>query len=211
MSTRERWIVYPLLFLTLGIALRDKIVPPGRLGGPNTRIEAGELVVRTLHCGEADSGRIVCGAFGVAGQQGRPVVAIGNASGRGVVETFAASGAPLVRLDASDSGGVVTAYGYAGKDVHELFFGHAGRDFGLFAGIPELKQRLQAVFLWQPWNPAAPPAKPQSPNATEAAPPKKIDAAKSPATASPHQAEKPGPEPQNDRPVTPPSPNKNGK
>ena len=24
MSTRERWIVYPLLFLTLGIALRDK-------------------------------------------------------------------------------------------------------------------------------------------------------------------------------------------
>lgn len=26
MSTRERWIVYPLLFMTLGIALKDKIV-----------------------------------------------------------------------------------------------------------------------------------------------------------------------------------------
>ncbi len=36
MSSRERWVVYPLLFLTLGIALKDKI----------TR----EVSVRTLQC-----------------------------------------------------------------------------------------------------------------------------------------------------------------
>jgi hypothetical protein len=28
MTSRERWIVYPLLFLTLGIAMRDKVIPP---------------------------------------------------------------------------------------------------------------------------------------------------------------------------------------
>ncbi len=25
MSNRERWVVYPLLFLSLGVALRDKV------------------------------------------------------------------------------------------------------------------------------------------------------------------------------------------
>jgi hypothetical protein len=31
MSQRERWVVYPLLFLALGLALRDKLVPPKSL------------------------------------------------------------------------------------------------------------------------------------------------------------------------------------
>ena len=31
MNTRERWIVYPLLFLALGLALRDKLIPPSEL------------------------------------------------------------------------------------------------------------------------------------------------------------------------------------
>ncbi len=31
MSQRERWVVYPLLFLALGLALRDKLVPPRSL------------------------------------------------------------------------------------------------------------------------------------------------------------------------------------
>ena len=30
MSSRERWIVFPLLFLSLGVSLRDKLVPPSR-------------------------------------------------------------------------------------------------------------------------------------------------------------------------------------
>ena len=28
MSQRERWMVYPLLFLALGVSLRDKLIPP---------------------------------------------------------------------------------------------------------------------------------------------------------------------------------------
>ncbi|HEV2971578.1 MAG TPA: hypothetical protein VGY55_16500 [Pirellulales bacterium] len=31
MSDRERWIVYPLLFMTLGMTFRDKIIPPKQL------------------------------------------------------------------------------------------------------------------------------------------------------------------------------------
>ena len=45
MSTRERWIVYPLLFMTLGIALRDKIMPPAHLGNLGMQIEAGTVSI----------------------------------------------------------------------------------------------------------------------------------------------------------------------
>ncbi len=160
MSTRERWIVYPLLFLTLGIALRDKILPPARLGGPRTRIEASEILVRQIHCLEMDGGQIVCAALVVPGPQGRPVVAVGNGTGRGVVETYTASGAPLVRLDASEAGGVLKTFGYVGKDIRELLVGHAGRDFGLFANLPALNQRLRAVLSWQGWSPSLSAPKP---------------------------------------------------
>jgi hypothetical protein len=43
MSTRERWIVYPLLFLTLGIALRDKVVPPVHRIVFSQEIRAGNI------------------------------------------------------------------------------------------------------------------------------------------------------------------------
>ena len=43
MSTRERWIVYPILFMTLGIALRDKIIRPTHLGSGDLQLGAGEI------------------------------------------------------------------------------------------------------------------------------------------------------------------------
>ncbi|MBU4399038.1 MAG: hypothetical protein KKE86_06840, partial [Planctomycetes bacterium] len=59
MSTRERWIVYPLLFLTLGIALRNKILPPTHFGGMETTLKAGEIDVRRIRCGELQAGRAI--------------------------------------------------------------------------------------------------------------------------------------------------------
>ena len=41
MTTRERWVVYPLLFLTLGIALKDKIIRQVSTG----KVECRALVV----------------------------------------------------------------------------------------------------------------------------------------------------------------------
>lgn len=48
MSTRERWIVYPLLFLTLGIAMRNQFLPTKRMGAVDLR--AGELTAQKIHC-----------------------------------------------------------------------------------------------------------------------------------------------------------------
>ena len=62
MSERERWVVYPLLFLALGVALRDKLLH---------RIEL-------LH--HVESREIVCRDLRIVGDQGRVFLRI-NADG----------------------------------------------------------------------------------------------------------------------------------
>jgi hypothetical protein len=57
MSTRERWIVYPLLFLTLGIAMRNQFMPTNLFKAMDLRandIQANELQVRTIRCNNLD-------------------------------------------------------------------------------------------------------------------------------------------------------------
>jgi hypothetical protein len=136
MSTRERWIVYPLLFLTLGIALRDKIIRPARI--KVDEIAAGqircnqlqvdqELGAKLATCTQLQTDQvgcnrlqvvagivvrsILCGEFAVGGSNGRPTVVIGTdpKTKGGVVETLASAGTPLVRLESTDSGGIVRA------------------------------------------------------------------------------------------------------
>ena len=51
MSGRERWIVYPILFMTLGIALRNQDHSAHRLGNGGLQVQAGEI---------AATGRISC-------------------------------------------------------------------------------------------------------------------------------------------------------
>ena len=41
MTDRERWIVYPLVFLTLGIALRNQFLPTRQFGAVD--LKAGEI------------------------------------------------------------------------------------------------------------------------------------------------------------------------
>lgn len=48
MTTRERWIVYPLLFLTLGIAMRNQFLPTRTLGAVDLR--AGDLTAHKIVC-----------------------------------------------------------------------------------------------------------------------------------------------------------------
>jgi hypothetical protein len=50
MSDRERWIVYPLLFLALGIALRNQFFPTRRFGAVD--LLAGELVAHRICCNQ---------------------------------------------------------------------------------------------------------------------------------------------------------------
>ena len=122
MSTRERWIVYPLLFMTLGIAMRDKVIPPVQLGSVGLQFQAGEIATQRLRCGELQVGRVVCDRLQsnqsechtllVNGPNGRPVVIAGADANThaGTIETFTASGVPQVRLLSTNTGGAIVTF-----------------------------------------------------------------------------------------------------
>ena len=115
MPSRERWIVYPLLLLTFGIVMGDKIVP-------QAQFQSAEIAAERIRCGQLQvdevvaPGRIVvrslqCGEFSVAGPNGRPTVIIltDPRNKGGAIETLSSTGASLVRLLPTNSGGVVVA------------------------------------------------------------------------------------------------------
>jgi hypothetical protein len=137
MSTRERWIVYPLLFLTLGIALREKVIPP-------ERIRVGELV-----CNRLESLQTECRTLLVIGPTGRPVIIAGtnNNTQSGTIETFTARGLPLVRLFSTSTGGAITALARGGRLA--LVLADIGQNFGLFAELPELAQLIPLTLPWR--------------------------------------------------------------
>jgi hypothetical protein len=63
MSDRERWTVYPLLFLALGLAMRAVLVPPAEMGELDVvRLLCREIVVKDgegrvmLHLGRVAEG-----------------------------------------------------------------------------------------------------------------------------------------------------------
>jgi hypothetical protein len=120
MTTRERWIVYPLLFLALGIALRDKILPPSLIEAERIRCDrletdetaCGSLTVfgrgnrELMYLGMATNGT---GRLELRGVDGATAEAIGTGpSGRsGVVETLARGGIPQVQLRSTSRGGAI--------------------------------------------------------------------------------------------------------
>lgn len=98
MSTRERWIVYPLLFLTLGITMRDKVVPPDL---KPLSVDTDEIRCRTLR---ADSVR--CGDLTVVGKQDNRCVELGaTTGGAGQIEVFGPGGKLIFVAGASKQGG----------------------------------------------------------------------------------------------------------
>ena len=104
MSTRERWIVYPLLFLTLGITLRDKVVPPDL---KPLSVDADEIRCRSFR---ADSVR--CGDLIVVGNQDNRCVELGTtAGGAGQVEVFGPGGELIFVAGASKQGRLRTVRG----------------------------------------------------------------------------------------------------
>lgn len=170
MSTRERWIVYPLLFLALGIAMRDKVVPPSHL-------EAGSITAPRVRCNELQTGQVLCDRIDakqsecrtmlVNGPTGQPAVLASSDlnTGAGVVETYAANGLRQVRLFSSDIGGVVTTVERSGKLA--LILGDTGQSFGVFAEIPGLGQLIPLTLPWKVENKPAgtkPAVKPSAPH-----------------------------------------------
>jgi hypothetical protein len=69
MTERERWAVYPLLFLTLGIAVKDKII--------------GVVRVENVQCRN-----LLCNTVLVTDPQGKQQVVVSSTPGGGVVRTL---------------------------------------------------------------------------------------------------------------------------
>jgi len=148
MTTRERWVVYPLLFLTLGIALRDKILPPAQFSAEKIRcnkLETAQAECQMVTAGSpagnvgvrmgatANGGRLE-----VLGPSGKVLVLVGAELGgrAGFVETLTPNQVPLVQLGSSPSGGHVTTVGQGGQTL--VITGHQGKSFGVFAQVPGL-------------------------------------------------------------------------
>jgi hypothetical protein len=119
MSSRERWIVYPLLFLTFGITMRmaliEKYFPPKHL-----QIE--EIVANQIRCNDMQSANriaspsviaagVQCEAMQIVGPKGRPTVVVGTDAKTkgGSITTLSSAGAPGVLLKSTDAGGVAIA------------------------------------------------------------------------------------------------------
>jgi len=120
MSTRERWIVYPLLFMTLGIALRDKILPASAVVAKRiscTELQAHKaqcstVSARTLGCARVKSGGVQCGLLSVTHGDGVDRIRMGvTADHGGWMVLCSQDGRPAVTLGAdpeSHSGAVET-------------------------------------------------------------------------------------------------------
>jgi hypothetical protein len=121
MSTRERWIVYPLLFLALGTAIKPKLTSP-----ESRRVMEGpaSLSIDKLWCtqlrivGEDDRPRIIAfadeggGRIHVVDNNGQTVVALSAdpKTRAGLVETFNEKGNSQASMMSSGSGGGLVVY-----------------------------------------------------------------------------------------------------
>jgi hypothetical protein len=112
MTSRERWTVYPLLFLALGLAVRAIAVPQGECGAArvdsleSTRLVCKEIVIENdegtilVHMG-----RVVGGGGGrieIKDKDGVDTIAVGTRPDdrEGVVEFFDAKGKPTGAVSA---------------------------------------------------------------------------------------------------------------
>lgn len=113
MSDRERWIVYPLLFLALGVALRDKFTRSIDglmfLGGKAVQMDLERGVIRAR---ELDVNLVRCGAVRVEAGPKHPLVVLQAAAVRTKDGTSRPSGA-------------ISVYGQDGKEIIVLRANHA--------------------------------------------------------------------------------------
>jgi hypothetical protein len=128
MSDRERWIVYPLLFLAIGLALRNNVDMQDEQGGA------------------ADLNQIRCKTLEVIGPDGQPKVTLAaDDNGDGVVETTAANGAVMMKMGSNPSGADLTLFDADHKKL--LLLGFDEQIMGLVAGYVGVNKFLSLATV----------------------------------------------------------------
>jgi hypothetical protein len=170
MSTRERWTIYPLLFLTLGIAMRDKIVPPDLkpLSVDADEIRCRDLDVDTVRCQSLvvvgtqhnrcmELGTTAAGAgqLEILGPGGKPVFVAGadTRAGNGLCEIADAEGRARAQLCSNIAGGMLSLTNPTKKV--EVVLGHDGGGLSLVGNVIDGKQGIPLALPCR-WNEVLP-------------------------------------------------------
>jgi hypothetical protein len=172
MSDRERWIVYPLLFLTLGIALRNQFLPTRRFGAVD--LKAGEITAQKILCndlvvyqkgeckqfqfGDALGKHIIVSGLAEcvqlkAGEAACQAMLVVNKEGKPVVMAGAEKNSQAGVIQTTNPNGMPLVQ-IRGTDSGGLVtavrndgkviveMGHEGDNFGVFALFPQVGQTL---------------------------------------------------------------------
>jgi hypothetical protein len=135
MTDRERWIVYPLLFLAVGLGLKS---------GAAAKLTVAETDVvdaETVRCK-----KLLVVTPGPDAASVQPVAIIGaDTHGRGVVETFSADGRPQARLSSDPVGAILTLFD---RQAHvAMVTGINGRGVGISVGRYEQDRFTPIITL----------------------------------------------------------------
>lgn len=136
MTERERWIVYPLLFLCLGVSLRDKVTHR-----TTAKLIDAELIrCQAIQVGEIEPGQnrsgILSGTVTSFGDKGQPVAQFGPNLRCQEILVNDVTGVPQVHIrsatrpDSSGKGvlssGIITIHGETGREIIGLRARHLG-------------------------------------------------------------------------------------
>jgi hypothetical protein len=105
MSNRERWVVYPLLFLAIGLGLNNNIqLQEAQQDGHSAQVDL--LRCKTLEVVAAD---------------GKPRVTISTTDqGEAILETASAAAKPLARIGSNSDGAVLSLFDRTGQSMFRL-------------------------------------------------------------------------------------------
>jgi hypothetical protein len=162
MTNRERWIVYPLLFLTLGLSMRDKVAPPSprfmRPGINATNVRCVHLQCQDLTVTGPNGKKRVrmgvtpsqAGQMEVYGSDHTMVLVAGadNTGRSGRMQTFAANKTRQVLLHSTDRGGQVATFDR--DDKTRVVLGYDGMGPGTFLIEPEKEGETRYTCRWWP-------------------------------------------------------------
>ena len=105
MSNRERWIVYPLLFMSLGFSFTNGL----ELQERSALHDRGSESV-------ADVGHLRCKSLEIIGADGKPRGSIGTSdAGNGLLQLGAPDGTLQAKLDSNLSGALLSLFDRSGK------------------------------------------------------------------------------------------------